>query len=114
MKRFKRHIHEDDCKCPEGWSVLASFQKWCICISDEPEGLDDEEDDDDSRQEGFIPARQPGKRALEFPLIRYDDLIRIRLVGDSMSIKIGESGYIPIPEDEQIHVWRIVEDRMHD
>ena len=103
---------EDDCKCSKGMSVLAVLDNYCICISDEPEGLDDEEDDEDEINEGFVPAGKPGK-SVEFPLIQYDDTVRVKITPDGMFIKVGDSQFFQVPDEEQRAIWRVIEDRLH-
>ena len=117
MKRFGRFVREqdEDCKCPEDWSVLATFKNWCMCISDEPEGMDDEEEDDDEDSEvseGFIPSGRSGK-SIEFPLVQFDDVVRVRISSGGIYLKIGEGKFFLVPEDEHAAIWRVIEDRMH-
>ena len=116
MKRLSQFIREkddeDDCKCSKGMSVLAVLDNYCICISDEPEGLDDEEDDEDEINEGFVPAGKPGK-SVEFPLIQYDETVRVKITPDGMFIKVGDSQFFQVPDEEQRAIWRVIEDRLH-
>lgn len=113
MMRLGQFIREkdddDDCKCPKGMSVLAASDNYCICISDEPEGLDDEEDE---IEEGFVPAGKPG-RSVEFPLIQFDDTVRVKITPDGMFIKVGDGNFFLVPEDERRAIWRVIEDRLH-
>jgi hypothetical protein len=117
MKRFKPFVHEEDknCKCPDGWTVLATFKNWCMCLSDEPEGMDDEEEDDDEDSEvseGFIPSGRSGK-SIEFPLVQFDDVVKVRLSPSGMYLKVGEGNFFLVPEDERQAIWRVIENRLH-
>ena len=111
MKRLGQFIREtegdDECMCPKGMSVLAASDHYCLCISDEPEGLDDEDID-----EGFVPAGKAG-RAVEFPLIQFDDTVRVKISADGMFVKIGEGSFFIVPEEERQAIWRVIEDRLH-
>ena len=118
MMRLGQFIREkdddDDCKCPKGMSVLAASDNYCICISDEPEGLEDDDDDeeDDEIDEGFVPAGKPG-RSVEFPLIQFDDTVRVKISAEGMFVKIGEGSFFLVPEEERQAIWRVIENRLH-
>jgi hypothetical protein len=110
VKRFGKYLLESGCSCPDGWSVLASFDNWCLCIEDEPD-----EDDDDTDcgclGEGAAPS-DTIRKALEFTLANYCDVVRVKLATEGMFVRIGGSKYFPIPESEQPHVWEVIESRL--
>jgi hypothetical protein len=114
MKRFQRFVREEKCECPEGWGVFAAFEKWCICIEDDPVDLDGDSDDesDDGLDESVIPIGPPTK-SVEFPLLQFEDSIRIRLTSEGMFLRIGDGNFFPVPEAERQAIWKVIEGRLH-
>ena len=52
-------------------------------------------------------------RPILFPLLDNDDTVKVKLSQDGMFIRVGSSGFFPVPEKEQEHLWRLTEDRLH-
>ena len=113
MKRFRHHIRESDstCKCPDGWEIFASFETWCICIEDEEDQPDDDEDEQDIFEQ-VIPSK-PNRPAIQFPLVEENDTVWIKVASSGMFVKIGESSFFDIPEVDQPHIWKLIEQRLH-
>jgi len=119
VKGFSDHLRDKRCKCPDGWSVLASFDNWCVCIDNEPVGVTFDDDSSKGRTElhehpeSQLIRAGSDQRPIQFPLLESDDTVRVRVTPHGMSIKIGTSRFFAVPEDEQPHVWRVIEDRLH-
>ena len=104
MKRLKTFIRETKCKCPKGWSLLGSTNAYCLCIQNEPEGVD--LDNKGSDLEEQMISAQDLSRPILFPLLDNDDTVKVKLSQDGMFIRVGSSGFFPVPEKEQEHLWR--------
>lgn len=90
--------------------MLASFDKWCLCVKDD---TDDEEDDAECGCLGEESAPSDAIRTpLEFPLANYCDVVSVKLAASGMYIKVGESDYFEIPATEQVFVWDVIETRL--
>jgi hypothetical protein len=113
MKRFKNYVRESGsgCKCPERWKTFASFGTWCICIEDEEDQPDDDEDEHDIFEQ-VIPSK-PNRPAIQFPLVEENDTVWIKVASSGMFVKIGESSFFDIPEADQPHIWKLIEQRLH-